>query len=73
MAMLGLLVLFNSGGLIAKWALAKQAWKSPENVHFHLHNKGGTTGYEHEWSDRFDENGESLDDRLKRLNIYNNT
>lgn len=74
LAMLGLLVVINFSGLISKWALAKHgepSWKAPENVHFHLHNKGGTTGYEHDWSDRNDEN--SLDERLKRLNIYSNT
>ena len=75
--------MFNSTGLAAKLALTKggghKQWERPQNVHFHVHSKDFVkdghfqSDYEHGWDDRNGvEDGEydSLDDRLKRLNIY---
>lgn len=63
-----------------KYASSKH-WAQPQNVHFHLHSKdhvkeghyASHSEYAQPWyekNDVVDSDYESLEDRLKKLNIY---
>ncbi|RZC41243.1 hypothetical protein BDFB_008000 [Asbolus verrucosus] len=79
LGLLVLLVMINTSGLAAKFTHLKheetKQWTQPQNVHFHLHSKGGHYGgYERDqgWYDKndFGSDDETLADRLKKLNFY---
>lgn len=86
LGLLLLLVMLNSSGLAAKLTYAKQSSKHvarPQDVHFHVHSKDfyrdghyhSHSDYDHGWYDKNDVGDteyESLEDRLKKLNIYEN-
>ncbi|XP_064211354.1 cuticular protein analogous to peritrophins 1-E isoform X1 [Tribolium castaneum] len=85
LGLLLLLLMLHSSGIAAKWTHMKYAsskqWTQPQNVHFHLHSKDHAkeghyvshSEYGHPWyekNDVGDTEYESLEDRLKKLNIY---
>ncbi|XP_068894959.1 uncharacterized protein [Tenebrio molitor] len=80
LALLIVLVMINSGGLAAKWAHAKhdtKQWSPPQNVHLHVHSKDGHHVNHpdyggHGWYEKneVEDEYESLEDRLKKLNAY---